>query len=180
MRKISTGLLAAGTGMSLAITLLMLFLASVVKSAFVQALCLFAASLMTWIPLREERGYLFALVEFVLASAIGLLIARGTATYLYVLLFGHYAIVRFFLRTHMTDRLLTILLRLLILNALAAIGLALAEYAFGMSVQALLPEISVFWLIAILEAVFAVFMILFKVFSLLFDSALRNILMPRR
>lgn len=181
MRKIPIGLLAAGTAMSLAVSLLMLFAASIVKSVFVQMLCLFVASLMTWIPLREEKGYLFALIEYVLTSGIALLIARnGIATYLYILLFGHYAIIRYFLRTHITDRLLTIFIRFMILNALLAAGIAFYDYVLGKNIQALLPNLSVFGILAILEAILAGFMLLFKLFSMLFDSALRNILMPRR
>ncbi|MBO4384190.1 MAG: hypothetical protein J5854_02060 [Clostridia bacterium] len=181
MRKIPIGLLAAGTGMSLAVSLLMLFAASMVKSVFIKGLCLFVASLMTWIPLREEKGYLFALIEYVLTSGLALLIARSSiATYLYILLFGHYAVVRYFVRTHITDRIITILVRFLVLNALLAGGIALADRVFGISMQSLLPNMSVFRIIAVLEAMLAAFMLLFKIFSMLFDSALRNILMPRR
>ena len=181
MRRLPFGLLMAGIGMSIAVTVLMLFSASVVSSPVVSALCLFVASLMTWIPLREERGYVWASVEFAVSSLIALLIARNSLyTYLYIALFGHYAILRYFLRTHLTDRLLTLLIRLLAFNVIAAAGLALCEYALDIDVISRLPSLPVFWLIMLMQAVFVGFMLLYKVFSLLFDSAIRNFLMPRR
>ena len=167
--------------MSAAVSVLMLFAAGVVSSPVISSICLFVASLMTWIPLREERGYLFASVEYLLTVGVSLLIARNSVyTYLYIFLFGHYAILRYFLRTTIMDRLLTVLIRFLALNVITALGLAFSEYVLGLGVMNSLPELSVFWLIAILEGIFAGFMLLYKVFSMLFDSAIRNFLMPRR
>lgn len=173
--------MAAGMGMSIAVSVLMLFAAGVTDLFYISALCLFVASLMTWIPLREEQGYAFALTEFAVVSAISLLISRSSIyTYLYIFLFGNYAVVRYFLRTRISDRFLTLLLRLLFLNIMAAALLAIADYVFGYDLMTQLPATSVFIVWGAMQTAFLIFMLLYKVFSLLFDSALRNLLLPRR
>lgn len=181
MKKIAPGILAAAIGMSAAVALLMLFAASITRLVPISVLCLFVASLMTWIPLREERGYLFAGVEFAAVSLLSIAISRTSVyTWLYVLLFGHYAILRFFLRTHISDRISTVFIRFLVFNAMTAAGLAFAKYVMGVDLTLYLQGIPVFREIVIIEAVFAVFMLLYKLFALLFDSVFRNFLMPRR
>lgn len=174
-------MMLAVTGMGIAVAVLMLFAAGVCPWAPVSAVCLFIASLMTWAPLREDRGYIFALIEYVLASGISLLISRQSVyTYLYIALFGHYAVVRFFLLSNLKGRFLTVLIRLLFLNLMAAAGIAFAEYVLGIELEAMLPRVSVFILIGVLEGVFIVFMLLYKLFSAIFDSVLTNHLIPRR
>ena len=181
MKKLSPGSMAAAAGMSAAVALLMLFSAGITRFAALSVVCLFVASLMTWIPLREESGYVWALLEFASVTLLSLLISRGSVyTYLYILLFGPYAIERYFLRTHIGDRLLTVLIRFLILNVMAASGIAFAEFVLEIDVLSYLPETTVLFQIGLLEGAFGIFMLLFKVFSLLFDSVIRNVLLPRR
>lgn len=181
MKRMAPGQTAICLGMSAALALLLLYAASVIPSPAVSAVCLFFASVMTWIPLREEQGFLWGAIEFAAVSLIALLITRGNVfSWLYLGMFGHYAIIRYFLRTRIGDRLLTVLIRFIILNALAALGLVLLQYVLHEDLTRILPNLSVFWLIALLELIFAVYMALFKVFSLLFDSLLRNVLFPRR
>lgn len=171
----------AGLGMSAAISLLMLFAAGVSRSIPVSAACLFTAALMTWIPIREEHGYLFAAIEYFFVCGVSLLISRSSVyTYLYILLFGYYAIARYYLRTRMDDRFLTVLIRMLIFNVMTAAGLAFVRFVLHYDVMTLAPDISVYLMFAIVEGVFIVFMLLYKFFSYLFDSTLRNRLLPRR
>lgn len=173
--------MAAAIGMSAAVALLMLFTAGISRLVPISAVCLFVASLMTWIPLREERGYLFAGLEYAVVSLLAALISRSSVyTWLYILLFGHYAIIRYFLRTHIEDRVSTVFIRYLIFNALTAGGLAFSKFVLGNDLTLYLQGMPVFWEIVILEAIFTVFMLLFKLFALLFDSAIRNFLLPRR
>ena len=172
--------MAACIGMSAAVSLLMLFCAGVTSVIPLSALCLFTASLMTWIPIREEHGYIFAAVEFVLVCAAALIICRGIFTYLYTALFGHYAFVRLFLRSRIKDRFLTVLLRLLWFNLLTAAALAVAQYLLHYEVMTLIPNVNVFIVIAVIEGSFIVFMLLYSFFAYLFDSSVRNKLLPRR
>ena len=181
MKRLTPGMMLAVIGMGTAVAVLMLFAAGVCPWAPVSAVCLFTASLMTWVPLREERGYVFALIEYVLVTGVSLLISRQSIyTYLYIALFGHYAVVRFFLLSNLNDRFLTVLIRLLFLNLMAAAGIAFAEYVLGMELETLLPRVSVFILIGVLQGVFLVFMLLYKIFAMLFDSLIRNFLIPKR
>lgn len=180
MKRLPIGLMAAALVMSIAVSLLMLFAANVTSLIPVSALCLFTASLMTWVPIREEHGYFFAAVKFVLAGGLALLICPGLYTYLYLLMFGWYAFVRYFLRTRMNDRFLTVLIRLLLFNVLTAMGVAFAQFVLKLDVMVFFPGVPAPLVIAILEAVFTVFMLLYRLFTYIFDSALRNLLLPRR
>ncbi|MBO4563038.1 MAG: hypothetical protein J5772_05455 [Clostridia bacterium] len=181
MKRLSPGLMLAGLGMSAAISLLMLFAAGVVRPIALSAACLFLASLMTWVPIREEHAYLFASIEYAFVSGAALIICRGSVwTYLYILLFGAYAIIRFYLRTHIDDRFLTVLIRLLIFNVMSAVGLAFAQFVLHYDAMTLVPHLSVYAVFGIVQGIFIVFMLLYKFFAYLFDSALRNILLPRR
>jgi len=180
MKRLSPALMAAAMGMSAAISLLMLFAAGVTRFIPLSALCLFVASVMTWIPLKEEHGYLFAAMEYVFVCAVAIVIARRSVyTYLYILLFGSYGIVRLFLNTRLGDKPMSVLLRLLWLNVLTAAGLAFAQFVlrYDAMVETTLP---VWALILITEAAFGAFMLFYRLAVRFFDSVLRNVLLPRR
>lgn len=171
----------AGLGMSIAVSLLCLFAAGVTDILPVSAACLFVASLMIWVPIREEHGLLFAVTEYVLVGGISLLISRRSVyTYLYLLIFGGYGIVRYLLRTKLSDRFMTLLLRMLYFNIMSAAAVALARWALGVEAMSFIPGVPVWLVIAIMEAVFIVFIALYRFFTYLFDSAVRNKLLPRR
>ena len=72
MKRLSPGLMLAALGMCIAVSLLMLFAAGVAGSVWLSALLLFVASLMTWIPIREENGLIIAAIEFGAVTAISL------------------------------------------------------------------------------------------------------------
>lgn len=180
MKRLPTSLMAAALGMSIAVSVLCLFAASVTEIIPLSAVCLFFASLMTWIPVREEHGYIFAAIKFTAVTAISLIICPGIYTYLYILIFGNYAPLRLFLRTRLDDRFLTVLLRMLYFNLLVCIGLAVTQFILHYDVMMFIPGIPVYIPVAALEVGFIVYMLLYKFFSYLFDSALRNKLMPRR
>ena len=181
MKRLSPGLMLAGLGMSIAVSLLCLFAAGVTWIVPLSALCLFVASLMIWVPIREEHGLLFAVIEFVIVGGVAFLISRKSVyTYLYLLMFGFYGILRYLLRTRISDRFLTLLLRMLYFNVMSAVLVALAQYALGIDVMSFIPQIPVWLVIALMEAVFAAFIVLYRFFSYLFDSAIRNKLLPRR
>lgn len=172
--------MAAAMGMSAAVSLLMLFAAGVTGFAPLSALCLFIAAVMTWVPLKEEHGYLFAFIEYAFVSIVAVIISRRSIyTYLYVLLFGSYGIVRLFLNTRLGDKTMSVLLRLLWLNLLSAAGIAFAQFVlrYDLMVATTLP---VWALILIIEASFGAFMLLYRFTVRFFDSVLRNILLPRR
>lgn len=171
--------MAAALGMSVAVSVLCLFAANV-SIVPVSALCLFIASVMTWVPIREEHGYLFAAINYVLVTGVSLLICRGLFTYLYILIFGNYAFVRLWLRQRTDDRFLTILIRMLYFNVLTAVGLAFVQYVLNIRVMQLIPGVSVYLFAGALELFFAVYIMLYRLFTYVFDSAIRNKLLPRR
>ncbi|MBR4659648.1 MAG: hypothetical protein IKP26_10370 [Clostridia bacterium] len=179
MKRLSPGLMAATIGMSAAVSILCLFAANIAPAPL-SVLCLFVASLMTWIPIREEHGFLFAAVEYALVTGVTLLICRGIWTYLYIGVFGPYAFLRLFLGIHVRDRLLTVLIRLLVFNIIAAIGAAAARYLLQYDLMQFVPGFPPYLLVGAMELFFIVYMGLYHLFTYIFDSSLRNKLLPRR
>lgn len=180
MKRLTGFTMLTAAVMSTAVSLLMLFAASICPVVPVCCVCLFVASIMTWVPVREENGYLFALIAFLVTSGAALLICGGIYTYLYILLFGHFGIVYYFLRRRVQDDVLRWMLVLLYCNVMTAIGLALAQYVFGYDLQTLTPWFPVWALILILEAAFAVFCVLYHFCCDLFDTHVRKAILPRR
>ena len=181
MKRLPPGMMLAGFGMSTAVSLLCLFAAGVTGFVPLSAALLFFASLMTWVPIREEHGMLFALLEFGLVSGLALLISRRSPyTYLYIFMFGSYGPLRYRLRRTMGDRALSVLIRLLIFNFKAACGVAFMQYVLNYDPHTLIPWAPVWAVIAALEGTFAAYIVLYRLFTYIFDSALRSRLLPRR
>lgn len=170
----------AGVGMSIAISVLMLFTAGVTRIIPISALCLFIASLQTWIPIREEHGLLFSVLAYVISGGVALIISRTVWTYLYLLLFGSYGFIRYILRRAIDDRFLTVLIRLLYLTALALAGLVFARLALGLEPQEFLPALPPYIMAAALIIGFGAYIFLYRLCTLFFDSYLRSKLLPRR
>ncbi len=180
MKRLTGSMMLAAAGMSTAVALLMLFAANVLKSPVLSAICLFIASVMTWVPLREDSGYVFAGASFMLTSVIALLICGGPFTYLYIMLFGHYGIAYLFARQHIEDDLLRWLVMLLYANLFIAGGLAIASYLFYYDVRTLAPELPVWAIILIMEVGLVIFGVLYHFCCDLFDTHARKVLLPRR
>ena len=180
MKRLSTGMMFAAVGMSAAVSLLMLFAASVTQWLWLGAICLFVASLMTWIPAYEDGGLPFAVLEYILVSAAALLICPGLFTYLYVMLFGHYAIMVLILRRYIADKILRFLVMLLYCNLVTAIGLVLAAYVFYYDVQTVAHGLPVWAMILIFEAGLIVYHFVYRIVCDLFDMHLRKAILPRR
>ena len=180
MKRLSIGMMFAAVGMSAAVALLMLFLAGVVGLAPVSAICLFIAAVMTWVPVREESGTLFAFIKYALVSALSILICPSPYAYLYVLLFGHFGIAYYFLRRRVADDLLRWLLLLLYCNVMIAIGLALAQYVFSYDVQTFIPDMPIWMIILLTEAGLIVFVVVYHFCCDLFDTHIRKAILPRR
>ena len=180
MKRLTGFTMLTAAGMSTAVSLLMLFAAGVCPALAVSFICLFIASVMTWVPVREENGYLFAFIAYAVTSIVALLICPSVYTYLYVLLFGHYGIVYYFLRRRVQDDVLRWLLMFLYCNVMIAAGLALAQYAFGYDVQTMAPGFPVWALILLIEASLAVYGVLYHFCCDLFDTHARKVILPRR
>ena len=180
MKRLSVGMMFAAVGMCVAVALLMLFAAEQAPWLWLGAICLFVASLMTWIPAYEDGGLLYAFIAYVITSAIALLICPGLFTYLYVLLFGHYGIVLLLLRRYIADKLLRFLVMMLYCNAMIALGLVLGAYVFYYDVQTLMHGLPIWATILILEAGLVVYHFLYRICCDLFDMHLRKTILPRR
>ena len=171
--------MAAALGMSAAVSVLCLFAANI-AIAPISMLLLFVASLMTWIPIREEHGFIFAAMEYAVVTLVSLIICRGIWTYLYIFVFGPYAFLRLFLGTRTRDRVLTVLIRLLVFSVVAAIGVAFTQYVLRYDLMQLVPGTPAYLIVGALELFFCVYMALYRLFTYIFDSSLRNLLLPRR
>jgi len=181
MKRLHPGLMLAGVGMSIAVSVLCLFSAGVTSLIPISAVCLFVASLMTWIPIREEHGLLFACLTYVISGGAALLISRSSVwTYLYLILFGSYGMIRWLLRRKIEDRFLTVLIRLLYMTVLTLGALTAARLWFDIDLYSLLPGVPPYLAAAAIIAALGVFMLLYRLFTLFFDSYLRSKLLPRR
>ncbi len=167
--------------MGATVSALMLFIASLTKSAALSVICLFVASLMTWIPVREEHGIAVAALQFVVVSLFAYLVCGSSPyTYLYILFFGHYAIGKLVIERYLRDKIMMSIVKLLYFNAFAAAGVALCVYAVGIDVLTLVPAIPLFALLIVCEVGFVAFDLLFGLVCGLFDTHLRRILLPRK
>lgn len=182
MKKVDASALLAATVMSGAVSLLMLFSASLTAGNAPVASCLFllVASVMTWIPAREWHGLLAAGIEYAVVSAAALLICGSSVfTLLYIAFFGHYALIKLLL-DRFADAFLRVILKLLCFNMLAAISLVLCEFAFGYDILTFVPTLPMWVLVPAIELFFLVYDPIYSLLCRLFDTHLRQKLLPRR
>lgn len=172
----------ASVAMSATVSVLLLFLAYVLKDSIVlSALCLFFAAVMTWIPMREEHGGAFAIISFVIASVVSVLITGASVwSLLYALLFGHFGIIRFYVDTRLSDKLMRMLTKLLYCNAFTALGIGIAQFAFGTDLMTFYPGFPIWAIILVLEVAFVIFDRLYCLSCTLFDTHIRKFILPRR
>jgi|GEM_PF-3014689 len=180
MKRLSEGMMFAAVGMGLAVALLMLFAANVTPHVWLSIICLFVASVMTWVPAREDHGLLYGLITYVVTSGLALLICRGVYTYLYVLLFGNFGLMLLVLRRYIQDKLLRVLVLLLYCNVMIAAGVAFAAYVLYYDVRTFIPELPLWAIILIAEGGLCVYFLLYRICTDLFDTHCRKALLPRR
>lgn len=161
------------TAMFAAMSLLFLYLASVLPTMRI-AMYFLSSVFIMGLVLEEEIGLAFLM--FVAVSLLSLLLMPNILRVVpYVLFFGHYGIAKYYIQTHVKDKVVGYVLKLLYYNLALVLMYLLAKEVI---MQDVLGTGIAFWIIIILaEAAFIVYDYVFtKVTSYYFNN-IRRILM---
>ena len=138
--------------MTVALTMLFLFAAATLPTG--RLVCYLLASVFVF-ALTNEGMYLGAILSFLATSALCWLIIPGKLSIApYIIILGHYCIFKDFLKNRIGDRVIGFALRLLYCNLFTGAGIALAIYVFNLDLAALVPEMPLWLIVAVLEAGF--------------------------
>lgn len=164
---------ASLTSMFAAMSLIFLYLASILPAGRVLSYFLSSVFVMGLV-LEEEIG--LAWLMFAVVSALSLLLMPDILRVVpYVLFFGHYGIGKYYIETHVRDKVMGYILKLLYYNAALVLTYLLAR---GVLEQDVLDIIKPFWVVIIAaEAAFVFYDYAFtKVTSYYFNN-IRRLLM---
>lgn len=180
MRKLDPAKLVTIGAMCAALTVLCLYAASALptlKLAFI-----FLSSVFVFM-LADEEAYGAATLSFAASGFAGFLILPDKLyLFPYVALLGHYGIFRTWLDRRMADKLLRFFLCMLYCNAFAGLSLLAAVYALRIDIVSTLAALPVpGWLIVpALEAVFALFDLLYWISQKIYLERVKSYIVPRR
>lgn len=179
MKKLSAANLLSLAAMSTALGVVALYASSVLPS--LKAACLFVAGLVVWIPLNEERGLFYALLTYAATAAVAFLIVPSKAIFgLYLVYFGCYGIIKYAIDRRIHDRILSMIFKLIISNAIVASAIFIVITLFDFDIIAMLPYIPEWIMICILEILFIAYDFIYGFFTRFFDSNIRNHIIKRR
>ena len=161
------------TAMFASMSLLFLYLASVLPTMRITMYFLSSVFVMGLV-LEEEIGLAFLM--FVADSLLSLLIMPNILRVVpYVLFFGHYGIGKYFIQTHVKDKIVNYIIRLLYFNiALVLIYLLAKEVIF----EDILNSGIALWLLIILaEIAFIIYDFLFTKVTAYYFNNIRRLIM---
>lgn len=179
MKKISPVTRLTVSAMTTALGVLFTFAASVIPAGRLGFL--FLASLVIWIPLNERGGLLPAILCFLATAAITFFMIPNKLYFgLYVLIFGIYGFIKLGVDRLFADRFIAFVVKLIIMNGLAALGLIVASKVLGQNALSMIPEYPLWLMIAAIEVFFIAYELLYSLLIKLFDDRLRDVIIPRR
>lgn len=160
-----------------AICVLCLFAASMMPVG--RVVCLFLSSVCICV-LTCEGAFFAAFVSFAASALLSfLLLPDKSMAGLYVLLLGHYGILRAGLHRRMEKGPLRFLLKLFYCDAFLGLGAYLALRVFALTLT--LPQgLPVWALVVIAQAVFVLFDWLYGLAEAIYIARLRKAILPRR
>lgn len=174
--KLSASTKISLAAMAAAISVVMLYAAGMIPNI---RLVLLLVSSVTIYALLCEGEFLFAFLAYIAAGLISLLIVPDkTFAFLYIGLFGHYAIFKVFIDSKVKDKIIAHCIKLLYCNAFLALGIFLALKVFNIAV----PDISLpQWLIIVAAEVLLIVFDLLQSFAFrIYEYRIRSTLVPRR
>lgn len=179
MKKLSTTTRLTVGAMAAALAVLFMYASSIVPSGKL-VLC-FLASVVIWIPLNERGGLPSAILCYIAAGLLTLLLVPNRLYALaYALFFGPYAFVKLGVDSLVKDRIIAFILKLIIMNALAAAVIWLGGLIVKQDLFTLLPEYPLYLIIPALEIAFILYELAFTFCIGVFDSRLRDALISKR
>ncbi|MBQ5488533.1 MAG: hypothetical protein IIT70_06750, partial [Clostridia bacterium] len=178
MKKLSPATRLTVSAMTTALGVLFMFAASVIPAGRL-GFC-FLASLVIWIPLNERGGLLPAILCYLATAAIVFFLISNKLWFgLYLLLFGLYGFIKLGVDRLFSDRFIAFVVKVIIMNGLAALGLIIASKVLGQNALSMVPEYPLYLMIPVLEVFFIAYELLYSVLIKLFDEHLRDVIIPR-
>lgn len=179
MKKLSAAARLTSAAMTTALGVLFMFAAYMVPVGRLGFG--FLASLVIWIPLGERGGFMPALLCFIATAAVTFLIIPNKFFFgAYVLFLGLYGFIKLGVDRLFSDIVIAFIVKLIIMNGLAALALFAASRVLGQNALSMVPEYPLYLMIPALEAAFIVYELLYSLMIKLFDDKLRETLIPRR
>ncbi len=179
MKKISATTRLTVAAMTTALGVLFMFAASMIPAGRIGFM--FLASLVIWIPLNERGGLVPALLCYLATAGVTFLIVPNKLFFgAYVLFLGAYGFIKLGADVLVRDRVIAFVVKLIIMNGLAALALFLASRFLGQNALSMLPEYPLYFVIPALELAFAAYELLYSFCIKVFDEKLRDLLIPRR
>jgi len=180
MRKLSESRQITLSAMVVALSLLCLYAADIFPVGRI-ALYVIASGFIY--VLACEGAYVSAILTYLATSALAFLILPNRLSVLpYAVLLGHYGIMKTFFSTKVSDRALRVLLNLLYCNMFIAASAAIAYYLLDITldVSAIGIDLSIYWLIALLQAAFLLYDAVYSLCQRIYATYLRAHVVPRR
>lgn len=179
MKKLSSvGRLTLGA-MATALGALFMYIAYIIPSG--KLLFCFLASVALWIPLNERGGVGYAIVCYIATALVSfLLIPNKLYPLAYALFFGLYGFIKLGVDSLVKDRIVAFILKLLLMNALAALIIWLGGLILKQDPFSLLPEYPLYAVIIAIELAFVLYEIVFTFCISFFDERLRDTIISRR
>ena len=179
MKKLSPTTRLTITAMAAALGVLFMYASSIIPSG--KLALLFLASVVLWIPLNERGGVPFAFLCYIATGLLSLLLIPNKLYPLaYALFFGIYGFIKLGVDNLVHDRIIAFVLKLLIMNALAAVLIWLGGLIVKQDVFSLLPEFPLYAIIIAMELAFIVYELVYTFCIGFFDARLRDLIIPRK
>lgn len=179
MKKLSQTTRLTIGAMTTALGVLFMYASSIVPSG--KLVLLFLASLVIWIPLNERGGIAAAAVCYLATALLSLLLISNKLYPLaYALFFGLYGFIKLGVDCAVHDRFIAFILKLILMNALAAALIWLGGLIIKQDVLSLLPDYPLYAVMIALEAAFILFELAYTFCISIIDTRLRSFLVSRK
>lgn len=179
MKKLSPTTRLTIGAMTTALGVLFMYAASIVPSG--KLALLFLSSVVIWIPLNERGGIVTAAVCYLATAILSLLLIPNKLYPLaYALFFGLYGFIKLGVDSAVQDRFIAFILKLIIMNILAAALIWLGGLIIKQDVFSLLPDYPLYIVIIAIEAAFILFELVYTFCISIIDTRLRGILISKK
>jgi hypothetical protein len=179
MRKLNATKQITLGAMVVALTVLMLYAASVLPT--LKLASYFIASLFVY-ALSYEGVYTAAILSYFASSFLAFVLIPDKLSLIpYFALLGHFSIFKAFAQTHMRDRFIRCFSYLIYCSVFTAVGALAAFYLLDFNILENIPfGLPFYAAVLILEAVFAVYAVLFTFCQRFYENRIRDNLLSKR
>jgi len=177
MRRLDLDKTIGISAMTLSLTVLMLYCASIFPSlSFL--FCILALFLIY--VLGHESLYLWGIMVYFLSALLSALLSDGDWPFAFYLLFGHYGLFRAFMKGKHRDPITGILIRMIYEDLWILGALLLVIYGFSGNVKAILPQIPLWLLVLLLQLGILCLDLLYGLWQKFYQDHIRNSILPRK